>query len=76
MSSIIRIQSCCRTMAATTPVPRLRKQIVWTDVEKELVWTEIVTEKRIRQQSIHLQEVGAYEEAELLGEIYYGSRAR
>lgn len=44
---------------------KIRKQIVWTDVEKELVWTEIVTEK-IRQQSIHLQEVGAYEEAELL----------
>ena len=40
-------------------------QIVWTDVEKELVWTEIVIEK-IRQQSIHLQEVGAYEEAKLL----------
>ena len=44
---------------------KIRKQIVWTDVEKELVWTEIVMEK-IRQQSIHLQEVGAYEEAELL----------
>lgn len=44
---------------------KIRKQIAWTDVEKELVWTEIVTEK-IRQQSIHLQEVGAYEEAELL----------
>lgn len=44
---------------------KIRKQIVWTDVEKELVWTEIVTEK-IRQQSIHLQEVGAYEEAKLL----------
>ena len=43
----------------------IRKQIVWTDVEKELVWTEIVIEK-IRQQSIHLQEVGAYEEAKLL----------
>ena len=42
-----------------------RKQIAWTDVEKELVWTEIVTEK-IRQQSIHLQEASAYEEAELL----------
>ena len=44
---------------------KIRKQIVWTDVEKELVWTEIVMEK-IRQQSIHLQEVGAYEEAALL----------
>lgn len=44
---------------------KIRKQIVWTDVEKELVWTEIVMEK-IRQQSIHLQEVGAYEEAKLL----------
>lgn len=44
---------------------KIRKQIVWTDVEKELVWTEIVIEK-IRQQSIHLQEVGAYEEAKLL----------
>lgn len=44
---------------------KIRKQIAWTDVEKELVWTEIVTEK-IRQQSIHLQEASAYEEAELL----------
>ena len=44
---------------------KIRKQIVWTDVEKELVWTEIVIEK-IRQQSIHLHEVGAYEEAKLL----------
>lgn len=44
---------------------KIRKQIVWTDVEKKLVWTEIVMEK-IRQQSIHLQEVGAYEEAKLL----------
>lgn len=44
---------------------KIRKQIVWTDVEKELVWTKIVIEK-IRQQSIHLQEVGAYEEAKLL----------
>ena len=44
---------------------KIRKQFAWTDVEKELVWTEIVTEK-IRQQSIHLQEASAYEEAELL----------
>ena len=44
---------------------KIRKQIVWTDVEKKLVWTEIVIEK-IRQQSIHLQEVGAYEESKLL----------
>ena len=44
---------------------KIRKQIVWTDVEKERVWTESVIEK-IRQQSIHLQEVGAYEEAKLL----------
>lgn len=39
--------------------------VIIYNVEKELVWTEIVTEK-IRQQSIHLQEASAYEEAELL----------
>lgn len=44
---------------------KIRKQVAWTDMEKEMVWTEIVTEK-IRQQSVHLQEAGAYEEAELL----------
>ena len=44
---------------------KIRKQVAWTDMEKEMAWTEIVTEK-IRQQSVHLQEAGAYEEAELL----------
>lgn len=44
---------------------KIRKQVTWTELEKEMVWTEIVIEK-IRQQSIHLQEAGAYDEAEML----------
>ncbi|MEI3504418.1 MAG: type II CRISPR-associated endonuclease Cas1 [Anaerovoracaceae bacterium] len=44
---------------------KIRNQVAWSDKDKELVWTEIVSEK-IRQQSIHLQEHGAYDEADML----------
>ena len=44
---------------------KIRNQVAWSEKDKELVWTEIVSEK-IRQQSIHLQEHGAYDEADML----------
>lgn len=44
---------------------KIRNQVAWSEKDKELVWTEIVSEK-IRQQSIHLQEHGAYNEADML----------
>lgn len=54
---------------------KIRNQIGWSEDIKAAVWTEIVTEK-IRKQKEFLEDVGKYEEAELLqgylNEVQYG----